>query len=289
MIYWGHRLTAPLSQWLPVSISYAIAALIAPFVFALWRDKRESTVRNMLHVLGPGADPREARRLALRSFVNYGKYLVDMMRLGRAPIEEVYRRLRVDGWEHLIAAMEKGNGVVFIGGHIGNSDLGAAILAQRGLPVNVITEPLSPPRWDTLVQQAREAVGLRVIPIGSAMLQSLRVLRDRQILAVLIDRPLEDRGITVELFGRRTQVAGGAAALALRSGASIVGAYIIRSGNRYRAEISEIAAPQASDSDDDLEALTQRLFAWLEQVIRNYPDQWFMFRPMWPLESYQDA
>jgi lauroyl/myristoyl acyltransferase len=26
----------------------------------------------------------------------------------------------------------------------------------------------------------------------------------------------------------------------------------------------------------------QRIMSWLEGIIRTYPDQWFMFRQMWP-------
>lgn len=285
MIYWAHRVGVPLSRWLPVFFSYALSELFAPLIFLIWREKREHAVQNMMHVLGPGADPSQARRLARRSFVNYGKYLIDMMRLRRARLDEVNRRMLIEGWEHFLAAMEKGRGLVFVGGHIGNSDLAAAILALRGFPVNVIAEPLSPPRWNNLVQQARAAVGLRVIPMSSGLLQAMRVLRDRQILGFLIDRPMEDQGVMVEFFGRRTRVPGGPAALALRSGASVLGAYIVRSGNHYIAQISpEIPPPDTGDGDGDLEALTQHLFSWLEQVIRNHPDQWFMFRPMWPLE-----
>ncbi|MSQ22975.1 MAG: hypothetical protein EXR58_00210 [Chloroflexi bacterium] len=286
MIYWGHRLGTVLTRWFPLWLTYGIAATFSPLVFLIWRDKRERAIENMLQVLGPGADRQAARRLALRSFVNYGKYVVDMLCLGGGAISIADRRLTVDGWEHLDAAFQKGKGIVFIGGHIGNSDLGAALIAQRGYPVNVIADPLSPPRWDQLVQQARQAAGLRVIPMGSAIFRSLRVLRERQVLALLLDRPTHDQGVTIEFFGRRTRVPGGAAALAVRSGASVVGGYIVRSGNRYVAAISpEISRSEDDAGDDEVQILTQRLFSWLEQVIRKYPDQWFMFRSMWPSDA----
>lgn len=282
MIYWLHRLGAPLCRVLPLRICYAIAPLVAPIAFALWRDKREHAVRNMLQVLGPDADPKEARRLAARSFANYGKYLVDMLRLeGR--VKDTDRGVTLDGWEHFLKALDKGKGLIFVGGHIGNSDLAAAILARRGFPVNIIAETLQPARWDNLVRQAREAVGLAVIPARQAMLRSLRLLRKQEILAFLIDRPMDDQGIRVQFFGRTTRVPAGATALALRSGASILGAYVVRSGNRYIAQISpEIPQPSTGDRQQDLEAFTQGIFTWLEEVIRQYPDQWFMFRPMWP-------
>jgi KDO2-lipid IV(A) lauroyltransferase len=254
----------------------------------VWRSKRDNAIRNMMQVLGPDATPQEARALALRSFVNYGKYMMDMLRLeGR--LRDAENGVTVEGWEHFLEASGKGKGLIFVGGHIGNSDLAAAILARRGFPVNVIAEPLKPPKWDNLVQQARAAVGLKVIPMGQAVLRSMRVLRENQILAILIDRPLSDQGVAVNFFGRETQVPAGAASLALRSGASVLGGCIVRAGNAYVAQISpEISAPMTGDPKEDLAALTQGIFSWLEQVIRRYPDQWFMFRAMWP-EAVSEA
>jgi KDO2-lipid IV(A) lauroyltransferase len=220
--------------------------------------------------------------MALRAFVNYAKYLVDMLRLEGLSMPEVDKLVRVEGWEHFEGALGEGKGLIFVGGHIGNSDLAAALLASRGFPVHVIAEPLQPPRWDALVQAARQAVGLKVIPMTASAIRFLRVLREKGILAFLIDRPVEDQGVSVEFFGRRVQVPQGAAALALRSDANILGAYIVRSGKGYVATISPtISAPVTGDDRSDLESLTQAIFSWLEQVIRQHPDQWFMFRPMW--------
>src|SRR5437660_1118575 len=81
MIYWLHLVGAPLARRCPIWFCYWVASIIAPLVFFLWREKRENAIENMTHVLGPGATVGEARRLAMRAFVNYAKYLIDMMRL----------------------------------------------------------------------------------------------------------------------------------------------------------------------------------------------------------------
>jgi KDO2-lipid IV(A) lauroyltransferase len=282
MIYWLHRIGAPLTKILPIWFSYFVATLIAPVVFFLWREKRETAIHTMRHVLGGTADRGKARAMALRAFVNYAKYLVDMLRLEGLSLPELEKLIVVNGWEHFEGALGEGRGLIFVGGHIGNSDLAAALLASRGFPVHVIAEPLQPPRWDALVQTARQAVGLRVIPMTANAIRFLRVLRDKGILAFLIDRPVDEEGVSVEFFGRKVQVPQGAAALALRSNANILGAYIVRTENGYEANISPaISAPTPGDDRHDLESLTQAIFDWLEQVIRQYPDQWFMFRPMW--------
>ena len=38
----------------------------------------------------------------------------------------------------------------------------------------------------------------------------------------------------------------------------------------------------SGDPDRDVQAITQGAMNWLEALIRKYPDQWFMFRDMWP-------
>jgi KDO2-lipid IV(A) lauroyltransferase len=192
----------------------------------------------------------------------------------------------INGWEHFEEARDHGKGLIFVGGHIGNSDLAAALLARKGFPVHVIAEPLQPPKWDDLVQAARAAAGLTVVPLGSSAIRLLRVLRERGILAFLIDRPMQDQGIPVQFFGGNVNVPAGAAALALKADAQILVAYIVRTGNSYVANISPaISLPSTGDQAFDLQALTQAMFDWLERIIRQYPEQWFMFRPMWSAEA----
>jgi len=285
MIYWLHRLGAPIARLTPLWLSYPIASLFGFIAFYVWPRGRQNAIANMARVLDVPPTSGEPRRLARRAFSNYAKYMLDMLRLTGIKPESVERQLVLTGWETFVEAHGEGTGLIFVGGHIGNSDLAAAILAGRGFPVHVIAEPLQPPRWDELVQTAREAVGLHVIPLGSHAMRFLRVLREKEILAFLIDRPVADEGVPVKFFGLTTRVPAGAAALALRTNAQILGAYIVRSGDKYVAEISPIDVPDGTQRTDDPQALTQALFDWLERVIRKYPDQWFMFRPMWPSQG----
>jgi len=281
-----HRLGVPTARIIPLWISYALCDLLSPLVFLIWREKRETTITNMYRVLGSDTDPQEARRRARKVFINYGKYLVDMLRLSGLHIDELERRVTINGWEHFEEARDQGKGLIFVGGHIGNSDLAAALLARKGFPVHVIAEPLQPPKWDDLVQAARAAAGLTVVPLGSSAIRLLRVLRARGILAFLIDRPMQDQGVAVQFFGGNVNVPAGAAALALKADAQVLVAYIVRTGNSYVANISPaISLPSTGDQAFDLQALTQAMFDWLERIIRQYPDQWFMFRPMWSAEA----
>jgi KDO2-lipid IV(A) lauroyltransferase len=216
-------------------------------------------------------------------FRNYARYLIDVLRLQRMPDDEVQRRFRAYGLEHLKEGLSHGGGVILVTAHVGNWDMAGAFLSGRGFPVNVVVETLEPKRWNDRVQSIRETIGMRAIPVESGVRSMLQVLRRNEILAVLIDRPLTGEGVPVRFFDRETRVPGGAATLALRSGARLVAAATIRAGDGYVAQISPlIDVERSGNAECDVQALTQKVMSWLELQIGRYPEQWFMFRNMWP-------
>jgi KDO2-lipid IV(A) lauroyltransferase len=224
---------------------------------------------------------REARRLTRAAFANYARYMVDLVRLPHVAFDELTSVIRVEGWDNVERAYEYGKGVVFATGHIGNWDLAGAAFVARGHPVSALVETLQPPRWNERVQQTRKAAGVKAIPIESGVRDMLAALRRREGLAVLVDRPVAaPDGVPVTFFGRPTRVPGGAATLALRTGSPVVPAALVRDDRG--GYLAHIGPPIIGDRGDDASTLMQHIMSWLEGIIRRYPDQWFMFRQMWP-------
>jgi KDO2-lipid IV(A) lauroyltransferase len=283
MAYWYHLIGSFLVGALPRPVAYALVALLAPPVSRVWTRQHAWAVRNMEWVLGPGRRRIDVERRVREVFRNYARYLIDVLRLQHLDDSEVERRFRAYGLEHIEEGLSHGRGVVLVTAHVGNWDMAGAFLSGRGFPVNVLVETLEPKRWNDRVQGIREAIGMRAIPVESGVRSMLQALRRNEILAVLIDRPLTCEGVPVRFFDRETRVPGGAATLALRSGARLVAATTVRAGDGYVAHISPLLDFERSgNAERDVQALTQRVMSWLELQIRRYPEQWFMFRNMWP-------
>jgi lauroyl/myristoyl acyltransferase len=282
MVYWFHVVGTFLMRFVPVDVAYRLAAGGTPLVLQLFaRGHMHRATDNMRQVLGPQADPREARRLTRAAFANYARYMVDLVRLPHVKSRELVDSIRVDGWENVEAAYTYGKGVVFATGHIGNWDMAGAAFAARGRPVSAIVETLKPARWNERVQRTRTAAGVKAIPLENGPREMIATLRKQEGLAVLVDRPLETDGVAVTFFGRRTRVPGGAATLALRTGSPVVPAALVRDP-RGKGYLAHIGAPIVGQRGDDASAVMQGVMSWLEGIIRLYPDQWFMFRQMWP-------
>jgi phosphatidylinositol dimannoside acyltransferase len=289
MIYWLHVAGTFLMRFVPVSVAYRVGASLTPLFLQLFaRGYLRRATDNMRQVLGPQADPKEAARLTRAAFANYARYMIDLVRLTHLNTSDFLHNVRVEGWEHVDAAYRVGKGVVFATGHIGNWDMAGAAFAARGKPVSALVETLKPERWNERVQRTRTATGVKAIPIENGPREMLAALRKQEGLAVLVDRPLASDGVPVTFFGRRTRVPGGAATLALRTGSPVVPAALVRDP-RGHGYVAHIGPPILGERGDDASMMMQGIMSWLEGIIRRYPDQWFMFRHMWPQERGLNA
>ncbi len=273
---------------LPRRISYPIAALLADLVFLCWPEKRRNTVANMRHVVG-SAPPQLARRVARDSFRQYARYLVDFIRAADAAVEDLERRIEFHQWAEIDAAFADGRGVLFVLLHFGNWDWGAAVFSNKGYPLNMVVETFRHKRLNEMVVSTRRAGGARVLPMERGALPLLRALRRNEGLAILIDRPDPEHGIPVQFFGATAYVPAGPARLALRSGARVVAVALARvsdASDELCAEIdANIRITPSGDLRADARALTEAMLRAHERFVRQHPEQWYMFRRMWPQHS----
>lgn len=291
MTYWILRIVRKIAQLLPLRVCYAAAVLLSDVAWATMPVQRENAIDNMARVLGLSRDRSEVRRKAKASFRNYALYMVDFFRLPKLGVEELESRFQFNGWEHLDNALAAGKGVIFISAHVGNWDLGAALFARKGYPVSVVAESFRPKKLNDLVQGTRSQHGMKVIPLEASARRVLGALRKNEILGLLIDRPSPESGVLVRFFGELTQVPAGAALLALKTGARLISGVIVRNPDHtYSGFVtSQFEVDQTGDLSVDVRVLTQKIMDTLEGFIRQYPEQWFIFRPMWPKDVTLEA
>src|SRR5205814_1008325 len=152
VLYYAIRLAAGLTRWAPLKLSYLVAGVCGAAAFYAWPGGRRRSIANMRHIV---RDERKARQLARRSFANYAIYLVDFFRSTAVTAEEVRARFAFEGWP-VLQAGRTGNGLVLVTMHFGNWDLGAAAVAEQGMPISVIADTFSHPRVNELVLGARK-------------------------------------------------------------------------------------------------------------------------------------
>jgi lauroyl/myristoyl acyltransferase len=283
ILYWALRL-AHIARFMPLRAAYFLGDVIATLMWWLWRGPRAIAIENMTRVLG---DRQAARRAARYSFLNYARYAVDFLRAPKIRPESIISKVHYDQWRQVDAAFKEGKGVIFTTMHLGNWDMGGAVLAARGYPVNVIADTFLNDRANAVIVDARQVRGMKVIHSNRAAAGIVRAMRRNEALAILMDTPpMDGPGVDVKFFGEWTTVPAGPARIALRTGARVIPAALVRASGTSDQIIAmadlDVRTVPTGDVERDVQALTQRIFTAHERFIRAYPDQWYIFRRMWP-------
>jgi len=284
--YLTYRALGTAMQKLPEHVAAVAAGVVALALSAHPGKAGGMYARNARRVVGGGISDAELAALTRRAFLNYARYWFEGARLPALRPDVVADRMLVEsGWEHLVAGMEAGKGVIMALPHIGSWEWGGAWLALQGYPMTSVAEPLKPPAmYDWFVAQ-REAMGLTIVPMGpDASGVLLRALKAGKLVGLLCDRDIAGNGVDVEFFGERTTMPAGPAMLALRTGAVLLPTAVYSGpGIEHTAVIMPpVPTERTGRLRQDVARVTQLIAADLEQLIRRAPEQWHLFQPNWP-------
>jgi KDO2-lipid IV(A) lauroyltransferase len=253
------------------------------------RKARVMYGRHLRRVLGPHITPATVRVVTRQAFANYARYWLEGARLPVIPIDEVDRRMIVEGSENLVKGMVAGSGVIMALPHIGSWEWGGKWLAGQGYPMTAVAEPLEPPQLFEWFVEQRRAMGLTIVPLGHGALATLlQTLRDGGLVGLMCDRDVGGNGIDVEFFRERTTLPAGPALLALRTGAALLPTAVYSGpGPSHTAVIgAPIAIERTGGMRRDVARVTQDLAVALESLIRRAPEQWHLFQPNWPSDRH---
>ncbi len=268
---------------IPERAGYRLGAAVGTLMRRISPRHYRIVLTNLRLAFGEEKREAELRQLAIECYRHLGKCLIEFIRLPAMSSEEIKRVVRIQGRQHLDAALAAGKGVILLTGHLGNWEMVGARIAAAGYPLNVIARAQ---RDDTLTQyilRTREVVGMHVLHQEVAVRRSLLALRQNQLVGILLDQNAGDEGLFVDFFGRLASTAAGAAAFALRTGAAVLPTVGWRNpDDTHTAAIGE-AVPliRTGDRDQDLLVNTARYTKLIEQAIRQHPAQWFWLHKRW--------
>lgn len=294
--YYFYRGTSWVAGKIPVRFSYAVGSLVGDLIYLTWKRHSANAVSNMRRVLGPDAPWQAVKRTARQSFHNYAKTLVDFLRFPYLDDNDIRKAVPITyGVEHLLESQKRGKGALVISGHFGNWDMAGAIVLSYGVPLNAVSQTHEPKKMDDLVNGTREKAGMKIIRLETGSLRQIfTALKKNEAVTILFDKPEPDEGVAVHFFGETAYVPAGPAAIALKTGAAILIGYCMRRpGNKtFYAAVEppvEYERLLTGDKARDIQIITQQIVSKMEQVIRRYPEQWYMFRQMWPRTEEHNA
>lgn len=280
------RLGLFLSQHLPPRGGYGLARFAVSFLCRARPRMYWNLRANLRQVLGldtPGEVLHDmARRTLLRAGYSYYEYF---RAIGQAP-EVLSGLLHVPDlfWETLEQARAEGRGVMLVTAHMGNFDLAALSLTARGVRLQALSVANPPPGFQ-LLNRLRQEAGLEVTPITeTAIRQAVQRLKAGGMVFTGVDYPFGPGREPLRFFGRPALLPTGHVRLALMTDAWLMAVGVqYQEGKGYVLRVEPpLELVRRGDRKRDARDLAERILAILERWIRETPDQWFMFLPVWP-------
>lgn len=281
-----YKVTAFFSRVLPHRVAIFLTERLADGAYFIsHRKARQIVIRNLGQVF-PERGGRELANTCLKTFRNFGRFIYEFLLLPKLDSRSMNAWLTPVHEEIVEEGLRRKRGVIVLTGHLGNWELGAAFLALSGHPLTVVAmEHPSEAVTDFFVRR-RLVHRMRVVSLKEAVRECLRALKGNEVVALLGDRDYTGTGEVVQFFGKNTRVPSGALSLAANTRSLVVPAFAVREGEKYKVHFNAPLELQRTENrQEDLRVNLRRWVKILEEYIRRYPDQWFVFAPIWSTDE----
>jgi KDO2-lipid IV(A) lauroyltransferase len=262
--------------WRLKTLGFATAYIIGPIA---GYNKR---VHDNLALIMPDLPKREVRRLMRAVPANTGRTMAELYSGTDFKDRAKHAKITGDGLAALEQAMERGQGVILVSGHLGSYEVARAVLFERGFNVGALFKPFSNPFFDPYYQRKIGEISQPIIPSKDrkSLVKMIRFLKSGGMVGMLID--VHTYGAPVlQFFGKRAATATSAADLALKHNLALVPIYGIRLDDHGSYELV-IEPPIAHTTASQM---MQAVNDSIENQARAHMDQYFWIHRRWKAET----
>lgn len=276
MKYYFFMFLAFLSRILPRPAVVCIARFLGILAYCCLPKKRAVVRHNLALLDTPGS------AAVKKIFQNFFTCFADFCRFSRITREQLDRLITDNRIGEIQKALGRGKGLLALTAHVGHWELGAIILALYGYRTHALYHAYTDPSTAGFFNTIRHPA-IDWIQAGKGAKETLRILKNKEIIATAIDINFFGGGIHVSFLGKPKLFPTGPALFSYHTGTPIVTAYVLleKDGKKYRTIIDKPIIPdQNAPKTDEIRRLTAAIVKNYEHIINQYPEQWFMFQPV---------
>jgi KDO2-lipid IV(A) lauroyltransferase len=244
-------------------------------------SSRRRIVRRNLELCFADLDARQIEALTARHFENLGVFVAETAMAWFADPARRAHRFRIEGSEHLQAALARGKGVLLYAGHFTSLEICIPVIKQLVPLFAFVFRKRHNPLLDEFQSRCRERAA-HVALVNDDIRAVLRLLEENAAVVHIPDQARIEGGELLPFFGEPAMTSTATSRLARLSGAVIIplffrrlpgdGGYLLR-----------FHAPLEGLPSDDVTRDTVRLIGVLEDFVRECPEQY-----LWAHRKFKD-
>lgn len=277
------RCTGYLSAALPIWALQKAGGILGFILMSISSKRTAITLDNIKNAF-PEKDATYHKELLKGSYANLGIVLLEIAAMYFLSNDQVAQRMRFTNIELLHHILERGKGIVIISGHLTNWEyLAFTAGIHASLSFLLVAKSQKNPFIDSAITALRRRGGNMTVDMDTAARPLIQALQQNQPVALLIDQAADPKkDVHIPFFSRNAVVFEAPAALALKFDTPLVFAVPVRTTDgTYSVTLTEINTDDVFANKDGILELTKRHTAFLEQAIREHPEQWTWQHNRW--------
>ena len=231
-------------------------------------------VRRNIEICLPHLAPREVEALCTEHFANIGAFLAELAISWFCDSRQLASLMRIEGREHLDAAVARGKGVLLFSGHFTTLEICVPVVKGLVPLYAFMFRRRNNPLLNELQRRYRRKAAH--VSVGNTDIRSLmRILRKNATAWYASDQVrIGTGGVLLPFFGEPAMTSTAASRLARVTGVAVIPLFFCRLADdsgyllRFQAPLDDFPTNDAAHD-------TARLTAVLEDFVRECPAQYF--------------
>jgi len=259
-----------------LAVGRQIGRLAYPFA-----SRRRTIAHINLKQCFPELNDTQRNHLLRQHFESLGMGLIESLSAWWLPDAALKPLEHIEGFEHLQAALESGNGVILLGAHFTSLEIGLRFLTMH-TAIHGVYHPHKNPLIEYFMKQNRESRAEKAIP-RYAVRDMLRSLKQNKPLWFATDQNSGHKhSVFANFFGIPAATNTAASRLAQLTSAKVVPFFMLRLENNQGYQIILQAALEHFPSGDYVQDMS-RINQLIEEQVKKFPEQY-----LWVHRRFKD-
>lgn len=242
---------------------------------SVWQYARRILKYNVLCSVG----------MLFRNYYRLGQILIDKVAITSGMAGKY--KFEFDQYKEFLHILDSNQGAIMIGAHVGNWETGAPFFDKYGKKMNIVIYDAEHRRIKEMLEKNGMEKDYKFIPVNEDNLTHVfkitEALDRKEYVCFQGDRYVgSERTIRIPFMGREAAFPSGPFMLAARMKVPVVFYFAMREpGRKYHFHFIPARPIERNKKQRPEQMLLEQYVEALEQIVKQYPEQWFNYYPFW--------
>lgn len=221
-----------------------------------------------------------------RNYYRLGQTLIDKVAVNAGETDAYHFDFGA-GYDNFLNLLNSDQGVILIGAHIGNWEIGAPFFEEYGKKMHIVMYDAEYRKIKELLAKHTHAASYKIIPVNEDNLTHVFHISDalnkHEYVCFQGDRFTEgSQTLRASFMGKEARFPAGPYLLASRLKVPVVFYFALREkGMRYSFNFVSADPVLRGKGNKPEEAILRQYITALEKMLGKYPEQWFNYYDFW--------